>query len=107
MLPPLAIIYLIFMVFFLSCGRNPAFASPDFSQNSEVQKFQEDSLKKIDTLLKDKDFQNIISTLEAKASCSATSLPFGAISKGTGSLSEGCQTENGLERLPNLALEDR
>ncbi|MBS0271680.1 MAG: type-F conjugative transfer system pilin assembly protein TrbC [Proteobacteria bacterium] len=81
-------------------------ASNDSSQNSAIQKLQEESLQKINTLLKDKEFQDVVSSLETKASCSATNLPFGEITKDAGSLSKGCQTENCLEKLANLTSED-
>jgi type-F conjugative transfer system pilin assembly protein TrbC len=107
LLPLLANILLIFMFFFISSWENSAFASSDFSQDFVIQKLQEDSLQKIDTLLKDKEFQSVVSTLEVRASCPTTNLPFGVNSNNPDFLSKGCQTENELERLSNLALEDR
>jgi conjugal transfer pilus assembly protein TrbC len=104
LLPFLANILLIFILFSFVCGKNSACARHDFSQDFAIQKLQEDSLQKIDTLLKDKEFQDIVSTLEAKASCPATNLSFGTSSKDAGSLSKGCQMENGFERLRRKSL---
>lgn len=106
MLPFLAHILLIFIVFPSFLEKNSAFANQHLSQDSAIQKLQEDSQNKIDTLLKDKKFQDIVSTLEAKASCSATNLSFGTSSKDANSFSKNCQMENGLEKVPNLASED-
>lgn len=99
MLPFLATILLIFIIFPSFSEKNSAFANQHLSQDSAIQKLQEDSQNKIDTLLKDKEFQDIVSTLEAKASCSATNLSFGTSSKDGNSVSKSCQMENEFEHL--------
>lgn len=107
MLPFLAHILLIFIVFPSFSEKNSAFANQRLSQDSAIQKLQEDSQNKIDTLLKDREFQDIVSTLEAKASCSATNLSLGTSSKDGNSVSKSCQRENEFEhlRLKSLRLE--
>lgn len=104
MLPFLAHILLIFIVFPSFSEKNSAFANQHLSQDSAIQKLQEDSQNKIDTLLKDKEFRDIVSTLEAKASCSATNLSFGTSSKDENSVSTSCQMENEFERLRRKSL---
>lgn len=99
MLPFLVHMLLIFIAFPSFLEKNSAFANQHLSQDSAIQKIQEDSQNKIDTLLKDKEFQNIVSTLEAKVSCSATNLSFGTSSKDANFVSKSCQMENGFERL--------
>jgi type-F conjugative transfer system pilin assembly protein TrbC len=98
---------LIFILFPLSSEKNSAFASQHLSQDSAIQKLQEDSQNKIDTLLKDKEFHDIVLTLEPKASCSAANLPSVGISKDAGSLIGGCQIGDKLEGLSDLTLEDK
>jgi type-F conjugative transfer system pilin assembly protein TrbC len=99
LLPFLAHILLIFIIFPSFSEKNSAFANQHLPQDSAIQKLQEDSQNKIDTLLKDKEFQDIVSTLEAKASCSATNLSFGTSSKDANSVSKSCQMENEFEHL--------
>lgn len=106
MLSFLATILLIFIVVPSFLEKNSAFANQHLSQDSEIQKLQEDSLKKIDTLLKDKEFQSVVSNLETRASCSATNLSFGEIIKDAGAFTGGCKTEKRLESLPDLISED-
>jgi len=107
LLPFLANILLIFIVFPSFLEKNSAFANQYLSQDSTIQKLQEASQNKMDTLLKDKGFQDIVSTLESKASCSATNLSFGTSSKDANSVSKSCQMENEFEhlRLKSLRLE--
>lgn len=98
---------LIFILFPLSSEKNSACANQHLSQDSGIQKLQEDSLQKINTLLKDKEFQNIVLTLEPKASCSAANLSSVGISKDAGSLTGGCQIGDKLEGLSELTPEDK
>jgi len=72
-------------------------ARQNFSQNAEIQKLQEDSLKKVETLLNDNAFKNVIADLEAKTSCSAKELPFGTVSKSEGSFPLEGKLESQLE----------
>ncbi|OJW46976.1 MAG: type-F conjugative transfer system pilin assembly protein TrbC [Alphaproteobacteria bacterium 41-28] len=81
-------------VFFLIIGASPVLVSHAFSQTSEIQTLQKDSLKKVETLLNDKGFKDVISNLETKASCSVKDLSFGTISKSEGSFSLESQLES-------------
>ncbi|MBS0272294.1 MAG: type-F conjugative transfer system pilin assembly protein TrbC [Proteobacteria bacterium] len=58
------------------------FASCELTQNSEIQKLQNDSLEKIESLINDTNFQKAISVLESNTSCSVKDLSFeSALSK--------------------------
>jgi type-F conjugative transfer system pilin assembly protein TrbC len=104
LLSVLANILLIFIVFPSFSERHSAFTNQHLSQDPAIQKLQEDSQNKIDTLLKDKEFQDIVSTLEAKASCSATNLSLRTSSKDANSVSKSCQMENEFEHLRRKSL---
>ncbi|OJW46247.1 MAG: type-F conjugative transfer system pilin assembly protein TrbC [Alphaproteobacteria bacterium 41-28] len=99
MLRNLALTQLIFIFFFLASGQIPVHASQNFSQNAEMQKLQEDSLKKVETLLNDKNFQTLVSELNTKASCSSENLPIGKVSKQELSCSFNEQLDNQVERF--------
>lgn len=76
MLPLLANISFVSVLLLLVSGSKLLFAECEFTQDPEVQKLQNDSLKKIESLLNDHSFQNTLASLEAKTSCSVKVLPF-------------------------------
>jgi type-F conjugative transfer system pilin assembly protein TrbC len=72
LLLPLEFILLISIAFLLSFGETSSWAIQDNTIHHEVQKLQEESLKKIETILNDKSFHDIVLGLNGKNSCSTT-----------------------------------